>query len=174
MNTPTRSRSQLKAFPPAPSLGWLWPLGLAGVLAYNAVQRVATDMSLLSVAIVALLASLSVWMVAIAFEFRRLTYEVDADGVTLRYGRLVRHRIQWDEMAHVTRTDLRFMPWASVRFPGLALYDVPYRGDGIIRMCATRSHRDVLILKTRDGRRYGCTPADPEKFLAAIGQASTA
>ena len=163
-------RRHAVSFAPAPSRGWMWPLGLAGVLVVSGWLRVTPELATpLRVAAIALFAALIVWMLAIAVEFPRLTYRVDADGVTLQYGRLARYRIAASELAEVGRKDLRFSPWASFRFPGLALYRVPYRGDGTIQMCASRSHRDVVVLQARDGARYGCTPADPDGFLAAVG-----
>ncbi len=63
--------------------------------------------------------------------------------------------------------NLRFSPWSSFRFPGLALWKVTYTGVGQIRMCSTRSHKGVLVI-TAGKDRYGISPAEEDRFVHSL------
>jgi len=61
--------------------------------------------------------------------------------------------------------NLSFSVWSSFRFPGLALWKVSYGGGmGTVKMCSTRSHRDVLLI-TAGGERYGISPDEHDRFV---------
>ena len=53
------------------------------------------------------------------------------------------------------------------RFPGIALFKVPYADVGNVKMCATAALNNILLIET-DKEKYGITPADEESFVAAL------
>jgi hypothetical protein len=105
--------------------------------------------------------------VALAIWFPTMRYELDASTLTLRYGPVLSYRIALDEVQSIERRDLPISLWSSVRLPGVALFAVPYRGMGQIKMCATAAARGILLIEAA-GELYGITPADEEGFLAAL------
>jgi uncharacterized membrane protein len=58
--------------------------------------------------------------------------------------------------------------------PGIAVFDVAYSDEGTVRMYSTHELVDVTLIKTRDGKKYGVSPADPDGFIAVLKQACNA
>jgi len=110
---------------------------------------------------------LGVPFLALAIWFPTMRYELDAGTLTLRYGPVLTYRIALDEVQSIERRDLPISLWSSVRLPGLAVFAVPYRGVGQIKMCATAAARDILLIATAE-ELYGITPSDVAGFLAAL------
>jgi hypothetical protein len=67
----------------------------------------------------------------------------------------------------VHREDLHVQLWSSLRWPGLALYKVPYSGLGPVRMCSTRVNRGVVLIETPKGL-YGVSPAEEDRFIDTL------
>jgi hypothetical protein len=159
-------------FKPRPSRGWLSLLLLALALllcslpaAIGAlVGDVPWPVGLLTGAIGL---GLGVPFLALAYWFPTMRYEIDAQALTLRYGPVLVYRIPLDEIQSMKRQNLRLSLWSSVRLPGVALFSVPYRELGQVKMCATAAARDILLIETADGL-YGLTPADELELLAAL------
>jgi hypothetical protein len=110
---------------------------------------------------------LGVPFLALAFWFPTMRYELDAGALTLRYGPVLTYRIPLDEVQKIERRDLRISIWSSVRLPGVALFGVPYRGMGEVKMCATAAAKDILLIQAA-GEMYGLTPADEAGLVAAL------
>jgi len=85
----------------------------------------------------------------------------------LRCGPVLSYRIPLDQVQSVERRDLRMSLWSSVRLPGVALFSVPYRGMGQIKMCATAALKGILLIEAA-GELYGITPQDESGLLAAL------
>jgi len=103
----------------------------------------------------------------LAFWFPTMRYELDQDQLALRYGPVLAYRIPLREIRTIRRRNLNMTIWSSVRFPGIALFKIPYGDVGDVRMCATAALNNILLIET--GReKYGLTPADEETFVAAI------
>jgi len=66
------------------------------------------------------------------------------------------------------RRDLVFGPLSSFRMPGVAVFNVSYSDEGVVRMYSTHALKDVILITTANGYKYGISPADPEGFLAAL------
>jgi hypothetical protein len=96
-----------------------------------------------------------------------MRYEFGPQELTLRFGPILRYRIPYTDVRGVSQRDLNVQMWSSVRWPGLALYKVPYAGMGAVRMCATRVNRGVVLIETITGP-YGVSPAEPERFIDAL------
>jgi len=159
-------------FKPRPSRGWLSLLLLALALLLCSLPvtigalagEVPWPVGLLTGAIGL---GLGVPFLALAYWFPTMRYELDAKALTLRYGPVLAYRIPLNEIQSMKRQNLRLSLWSSVRLPGVALFSVPYRGLGQVKMCAMAAARDILLLETADGL-YGLTPADELGLLAAL------
>lgn len=159
-------------FEPRRSRGWLSLLLLAlAVLActlpvvFAAVQgEVAWWVGVL-MGLMAL--GLGVPFLILAIWFPTMRYELDAGALTLRYGPVLTYRIPLDKVQIIERRDLRISIWSSVRLPGVALFGVPYRGVGEVKMCASAAARGILVIEAA-GELYGITPADEAGLLAAL------
>jgi hypothetical protein len=103
----------------------------------------------------------------LACFFRSMRYELDARRLTLRYGPLLTYRIPLDEIRSIRRRNLGMTIWSSIRFPGIALYTIPYADVGNVKMCATSALDKILLIETGK-TKYGLTPADEETFIAAL------
>ena len=164
--------SEVLIFEPRPSRGWLSLLLLALALllcSLPAVVGAATGavpwpVGLLSGGIGI---GLGVPFLALTLWFPTMRYELDADALTLRYGPVLAYRIRLNQVQSVERRNLRLSLWSSVRLPGVALFSVPYRGLGQVKMCASAAAKDILLIDTPEGR-YGITPADELGLLAAL------
>ena len=110
---------------------------------------------------------LGVPFLALACWFPTMRYELDAGALTLRYGPVLTYRIPLDEVHAIERRDLRISIWSSVRLPGLALFTVPYRDLGRVKMCATAASKGILLIETAEDL-YGITPADEGGLLTAL------
>ena len=104
---------------------------------------------------------------ALAIWFPTMRYELDSQALTLRYGPVLTYRIPLDAVQTIERRNLRISIWSSVRLPGVALFGVPYRGEGEVKMCASAAARGILLIETA-GERYGITPADEVGLLATL------
>ncbi len=159
-------------FKPRPSRGWLSLLLLALALLFlslpavvgAAAGEVPWPVGLLTGAIGL---GLGVPFLALVFWFPTMRYELDAEALTLRYGPVLAYRIPLGEIQAVEHRNLRLSWWSSMRLPGLALFTVPYRGLGQVKMCATAAARDILLIETADGL-YGITPADELGLVTAL------
>ena len=110
---------------------------------------------------------LGVPFLILAIWFPTMRYELDAGALTLRYGPVLTYRIPLDKVQIIERRDLRISIWSSVRLPGVALFGVPYRGVGEVKMCASAAARGILVIEAA-GELYGITPADEAGLLAAL------
>ena len=164
--------SGVLSFEPRPSRGWLSLLLLALALLLCSLPatlgafagEVPWPIGLLTGAVGL---GLGVSFLALAIWFPRMLYELDAEALTLRCGPALAYRIPLNKIQAVRRRNLRLSLWSSVRLPGVALFSVPYRGLGQVKMCATAAARDILLIETADGL-YGITPADELGLLAAL------
>lgn len=164
--------SDTLVFKPRPSRGWLSLLLLALALILCSLPAVIGAVRGAVPWGVGLLAGaiglgLGVPFLALACWFPTMRYELDDAALTLRYGPVLAYRIPLGEVQAVERRDLRLSLWSSVRLPGVALFKVPYRGMGQIKMCATASLRDILLIEAA-GELYGITPEDEIGLLAAL------
>jgi hypothetical protein len=159
-------------FKPRPSRGWLSLLLLALALLLCSLPATIGAFAgkvpwLVGLLTGAIGLGLGVPFLALAFWFPTMRYELDAEALTLRYGPVLAYRIPLDEIQTMKRQNLRLSLWSSVRLPGVALFSVPYRGLGQVKMCATAAANDIFLIETADGL-YGLTPADELGLLAAL------
>jgi len=158
-------------FRPRPSHGWVWLVLVAVLLVVLTVvptllwaRQAPWPIVVLNVGIGL---GIGLPMLGLAFWFPTMRYELDGQALTLRYGPLLRYRIPLERIQTIRRRNLSISLWSSMRFPGLALFTVPYSDVGQVKMCATAAADRILLVET-DDEKYGLTPADEEAFVAAL------
>lgn len=166
------SNIEKKVFKPRPSTGWIWVslpglvllavgLGLLirfGLLGSSAATIVPTVVILVLIGIVFLI---------LAAFFPTMRYELDEARLILIYGPWIRYVIELEQIKSIKRRDLSIGVVSSFRFPGLALFSVPYPEVGIVKMCATAATRGILLIET-ESAKYGLTPANEKEFVAEL------
>jgi hypothetical protein len=103
----------------------------------------------------------------LAIWFPTMRYELDESELTLHYGPVLTYRIPLAEIRTIRRRSLGLTIWSTIRFPGIALFKVPYADVGNVKMCATAALNNILLIET-EKEKYGLTPADEEEFVAAL------
>lgn len=159
------------SYKPRPSTGWLW-LVLIGVtilvLTNLAPLGTGFDYSNPMIAAVSLLGLvLALGFLGLAILFPQMKYELRGDHLTLLYGPFQVYRIPYSEIRKIEWGDLALSMVSAVRFPGFALFSVPYSDAGVVKMCATSAATRILLIRTADGA-YGITPAEEVQFVSAL------
>jgi hypothetical protein len=159
-------------FLPRKSFGWLWLAGIGVVMiGLSALMLLAVppgeEGRAAMVVTFAFTAALGLPFLVLAAWFPTMRYELGPETLTLRYGPVLTYRIPLYQIEAIRRRNLSLSLWSSVRFPGIALFTVPYSDVGNVKMCATAAANRILLIETgRD--KYGVTPADEESFVAAL------
>ena len=96
-----------------------------------------------------------------------MRYEIDGTSLILTYGPLIRYVIDLEKVKSIKRRDLGFVIVSSFRFPGLALFSIPYPEVGSVKMCTTAANSGIIIIET-DTEKYGLTPAGEKEFVAEL------
>jgi len=162
-------------FKPRRSNGWLWLVTIAlftigiGIVSALPLFTGPVDKLLIGILMPTLLLMLALGapFLVLAAWFPTLRYELDAHTLTLRYGPVLTYRIPLDEIQTIRKRNLSISLWSSMRFPGIALFTVPYTDVGNVKMCATAAATGILLIETVKDK-YGVTPADEEGFIAAL------
>jgi hypothetical protein len=100
----------------------------------------------------------------------RMRYELREDGLSLILGGIWKTRIPYASIDSITRKNLRDDIFSSGGVPKAGALDLIYADEGTISMYSTHLYKDVILIKTRAGIKYGISPADPDGFLKALGQ----
>jgi hypothetical protein len=160
--------SSTKVFKPRPSSGWLWvgALGLL-LLAIGLSMLVIYGFAGPYIVTILLTVPFGLVFVLLAAFFPTMRYEIDGSGLTLKYGPLLRYTIDIRQIKSIRRRDLKISSLSSFRFPGLAIFGVPYPEVGTVKMCATAASTGILLIET-DSTKYGLTPADEEELVAEL------
>jgi len=156
-------------FQPRSSPGWLWLLFMAVIMgAIGIAPALAGGLSSTG-AVLTLLVCIPVALafVRLALWFPKMRYELDQDDLILRYGPVLTYRIPLRAIQIIRRRNLSMTIWSSIRFPGIALFKVPYGDVGNVKLCATAALNKILLIETAT-EKYGMTPADEEAFVAAL------
>ena len=103
----------------------------------------------------------------ITIFFPAMRYEIEGKHLIVSYGPLLRYTIDIGQIKSIRRRDLGISLLSSFRFPGLAIFGVPYREIGTVKMCATAAGTDILLIET-GSTKYGLTPANEEEFVKAL------
>ena len=159
----------LKIFQPRPSFGWFWLVLMAVIIiGVGIAPTLAMGVSTSSTVLTLIISTpVALAFLVLAFWFPTMRYELGQDQLILRYGLLLTYRIPLREIRTIRRRNLSMTIWSSIRFPGIALFKVPYADVGNVRMCATAALNNILLIETEKDK-FGVTPADEEGFVAAI------
>ncbi len=163
------SSKPIKTFQPRPSLGWAW-LALMGVviIALTIIPALTTGLfSGGAVLTLIICIPVAIALLVLAAWFPTMRYELTRDQLTLHYGPVLTYRIPLHAIRTIRRRNLSMTIWSAVRFPGIALFKVPYSDVGNVKMCATAALNNILLIET-EKEKYGLTPADEEGFVAAV------
>ncbi len=114
--------------------------------------------------IISLIASMLIFIVL--FSLPNMHYELRDDALYLIVGPW-KDRIPYNKIVDVTVKYLVLNPLSSFRMPGIALFNVRYSDEGIVRMYSTHALNDVVLIKTLK-KKYGISPKDEESFIAAL------
>lgn len=159
----------MKLFRPRTSYGWLWLVLMALIIIAVAIAPVMAMGLSSSSTVLTLIICIPVALafLALAFWFPTMRYELDRDQLTLLYGPVLHYRIPLREIRTIRRRNLSLTIWSTIRFPGIALFTVPYADVGNVKMCATAALNNILLIEA-EKEKYGLTPADEEAFVAAL------
>lgn len=162
----------LESFRPARSFGWAWLVGISVLLVLPMFAILRPDVlgSEGAVAVyinLAIVVPLLAFFMVTALTLPRMRYDLTADELVLSCGWLLKYRVAYRDITDVRTLNLTPSLWSSMRFPGLAMWKVPYADAGMLFMCATRMARGILVITAGD-RRFGITPADEPAFLASL------
>lgn len=162
------SKHEKRIFKPRPSTGWVW-VGALGLVLLGTALSLLLRFGLGGPFLVSILIMVPIGIVflVLALFFPAMRYEMDGSRLILTYGPLLRYVIQLGQIQSIRRRDLGIGPVSSFRFPGLALFSVPYPEVGRVRMCATAASRGILLIET-GSETYGITPADEKNFVAEL------
>jgi hypothetical protein len=159
-------------FTPRRSRGWL-SLVVLGLVFMGAGVLLATQsggqdsMNAMIVTIAVICGAFALLFFSLALWFPTMYYELTDEALRIHCGPLLNYAIPLGNILTVGRRDLKMSLWSSLRLPGVALFNVSYRGLGQVRMCATAAARDILLIETARAK-YGLTPADADLFIAEI------
>lgn len=157
-----------KIFKPRPSTGWIW-VGLIGLVPLATGLGLMITQGLSGPFLITILIMIPIGTVflLLAIFFPTMRYEIEGSRLTLRYGPLLRYTIELGQIKSIRSRDLAISPISSFRFPGLAIFAVPYPEVGTIKMCATAASHGILLIETASAK-YGLTPADEQGFVAEL------
>lgn len=162
------SKLENRIFKPRPSTGWIW-VGAIGLVLLGTGLSLLLSSGLAGPFLVTILLTvpIGIGFLVIAVFFPAMRYEFDGTHLILTYGPLLRYSIELEEIKSIRRRDMGIGLVSSFRFPGLALFSVPYPEVGRVRMCATAASSGILLIETGSAK-YGITPADEKDFVAEL------
>ena len=165
----TQQHNPTKTFHPRPSYGWAWLVLMSIVIiALAIIPALAAGLSSSNAVLTLIICiPVAIGFLALAVWFPTMSYELDQDQLTLRYGPFLTYQIPLDEIRTIRRRNLALTIWSTIRFPGIALFKVPYADVGMVKMCATAALNNILLIET-EKEKYGLTPADEEAFVVAL------
>lgn len=162
------SNFEKKVYKPRPSTGWAW-VGVLGLILLGTGLSLIIQSGFTGPFMVTILISIPIGIVflIIAVCFPSMRYEIDGASLILTYGPLLRYVIDLKQVKSIKRRDMGIAIVSSFRFPGLALFSVPYPEVGRVKMCATAASSGILLIET-ESEKYGLTPADEKDFVAEL------
>lgn len=157
-----------KIFKPRPSRGWVW-VGVIGLVFLGAGLSLMITYGFSGPFLLTILLTvpIGIGFLLLTIFFPAMRYEIEGTRLTLSYGPLLRYTIDIRQIKSIRHRDLNISLVSSFRFPGLAIFAVPYPEVGSVKMCATAASHDILIIET-ETTKYGLTPAEEQKFVAEL------
>ena len=165
----TQLSNPTKTFQPRHSYGWAWLILMALIIIIVSIMpALAVGLSSSSTVLTLIICiPIAIAFLVLGLWFPTMRYELDQDQITLRYGPVLTYRSPLGKICTIRRRNLSMTIWSAIRFPGIALFKVPYADVGNVKMCATAALNNILLIETETDK-FGLTPADEESFVAAI------
>lgn len=162
------SNIEKMVYKPRPSTGWVWVAvpGLA-LLALGLGLLIRFGLTGPFVITILLTVPIGIVFLVLAAYFPAMRYEINGMRLILTYGPLLRYEIELDQVRSIKRRDMGIGIVSSFRFPGLALFSVPYPEVGSVKMCATAATNGILLIETVSAK-YGITPANEKGFVEEL------
>ena len=155
-------------FQPRPSNGWIWVTIIGAALTAICIGLILTlGFSGTFTFTILLTGVIGVGFLFIAACFPTMRYGIGNDKLIITYGPILRYTVNLADIKSIRRRDLNVSLISSFRFPGLALFGVPYSEIGTVRMCATSAGEGILVIETAS-KKFGITPADESAFVAKL------
>jgi hypothetical protein len=144
----TQLPNPTKTFYPRPSYGWAWLALMAIVISALAIiPTLATGLSSTGIVLTLMICiPMAIAFLVLAVWFPTLRYDLNQDQLTLHYGPILKYRIPLREIRTIRRRNLGLTIWSMIRFPGIALFQVPYADVGNVKMCATAALNNILLV----------------------------
>lgn len=99
-----------------------------------------------------------------------MQYKFCTDALIITCGPF-RKVIKYEDIISVYKTTLRYSYQSTGwLLPGYALFHVYFINEDYVWMCATRALSDVVIIKTKSGKKYGVTPKNENDFIREFEQ----
>lgn len=102
----------------------------------------------------------------ILFSLPNMKYVLDDKNLIMSCG-FLKYIVPFSSIRKVSKRDLQISLWSSFRFPGLALFTVPYVDVGNVKMCATSASKGIILIESDSGL-YGITPLDEDTFISDL------
>ena len=164
----TTSNDDKKIFKPRNSSGWIWVAAISLLLLATGLSLIfGSGLSGPFLITILVTIPIGIGFLLITVFFPTMRYELDGTRLTLTYGPLLRYTIDIKQIKSIRRRNMGFSLASSFRFPGLALFSVPYPEIGTVKMCATAASTGILLVET-ESTKYGLTPADEEAFVGEL------
>jgi hypothetical protein len=163
-----QTMTEKKTFKPRPSTGWIW-VALIGLVPLVTGLALMITQGLSGPFLVTILITvpIGIGFLLLATLFPTMRYEIEGSHLRLLYGPLLRYTVDLEQIKSIRSRDLEISFVSSFRFPGLALFAVPYPEVGTVKMCATAASHGILLIETASAK-YGLTPADEQGFVAEL------
>jgi len=100
----------------------------------------------------------------------RMRYELRDDAPYLILGGPWKTGIPYAGISSIVRKDLISDRFSSYGIPKAGALDLIYADEGTVSMYSTHLYKDVIVIRTSAGVKYGISPADPDGFLQALRQ----
>lgn len=154
---------------------WVGGIGLALLITFGvALILTFEELSLLVWTLLLLLGiGVSLPLLVLTWYFPTMRYLLGPHELVLSFGPIMNDRVPLNAIKSIRRRNLKLTSMNTFRFPGLALLWVEYVEFGRIRMCATASSTEILLIDI-GLRRYGITPENEMQLVQAIRKRSNA
>ena len=139
-----------------------------GILNSLNIEPIAPGLILILAPLFIVFLSLATLIIIAIFAIPRMRYELHEAELLIVLGPR-KERIPYNHIVDILAKDLSFNVLSSFRMPGVALFDVMYSDEGIVRMYSTHALKDVVLIKTLK-KKYGISPKDKEGFISSLGK----
>ncbi len=130
--------------------------------------RISLGLTLILAPLFIVLFSLAIIIAVAIFAIPRMRYELHETELVIVFGPW-KERVPYSYIANVLVKDLLFSVLSTFRLPGVALFDVMYSDEEIVRMYSTHALKDVVLIQTLK-KKYGISPKDKSGFLSSLGK----